>query len=126
MLVYVPTEEALDLAMDLARGAPVCAVESASLRLHGWAEQLGAVDLTDPDAAPVDNEIADAVDRLHFYGNNGYGPGFDRNQASAVLRVLAQSLDGPVDADRIVGAVLARGVSARGAKRLRDLLAKAT
>jgi hypothetical protein len=62
--------------------------------------------------------ILAVIDRLKFYGNNGYGPPFDRRQAQHALDELPSHVDGRV----VAAAALAAGVSARGVKKLGQML----
>lgn len=121
VLAHVPTRKVLDMAMGLARDTAICVIEGFATPVAGWAAQMAAIDLTSPEAPPtvVPPALQKAVDRLVFYGNNGYGPPFDRDRAVDVLRdLLAKGL---LSADWLATAVLARHVSARGADRLYDL-----
>ena len=126
VLAYVPSLKALDLSMQLARDTAVCVVESFMTPVAGWAAQLGATDLTQPGDAPtiVPTELVKAVERLKFYGNNGYGAPFDRDRANSILRDLQGA--GLCDADWLAAAVMATGISSRGAERLHDLAEKAS
>jgi hypothetical protein len=122
VLAYVPDERALAFAMILARGSSLCAVEGSLFPLHGWAIETGAVDLTRLGREPRshDPRVAEAVERLCFYGNNGYGPQFDRQQAERIVSDLCRQ--GLLERDEVLGAVMARGVSAGGVKRLGALI----
>lgn len=122
VLAYVPNEGCLDLAMSLARESSLAVVEGSLYPLRGWAMETKAINLANPEAAPleVDSALAKEIEHLAFCGHNGYGPGFDRNRARSILRDLrAQGL---LDAEVIRGAVAARGVSPRGVKKLEELI----
>ncbi|MFK4144558.1 hypothetical protein [Streptomyces sp. NPDC004065] len=122
VLVYAPDEKTLDFAMQLARGASIAVVESISFPLRGWAHEIGAVDLTRPDTEreAVSAELADAIDRLDFHKNNGFGDRFGKQQAERILRRLHDT--GTLDRDTVVGALAARGASARALKNLTKLI----
>jgi len=123
VLVYVPDTKALDFAAGIARGSSLCAVEGFT-RLGGWAREAGAVDLTGraPVPAPLDPRLTEALDRLHFYGNNGWTRGFGQDQARRVLEQLRVA--GLLDRDATTGAMLARGHGSEAVKRLRELIDK--
>ena len=124
VLVYVPDARALDFAAGIARGSSLCAVEGFSTPLGGWARDAGAVDLTGtaPAPAPLDPRLAEALDRLHFYGNNGWTRGFGQDQSRPILEQLR--VDGLLDRHAITGAMLARNHSGKAVKRLGDLISK--
>ncbi|MFF2519847.1 hypothetical protein [Streptomyces sp. NPDC058086] len=88
VLAYLPDAKTLEFAAGLARNSSLAAVEGANLfPLRGWAAQVNAVDLTRPEdkADRLDARLTSALARLKFYGNNGYGPPFDRQQAARIL-----------------------------------------
>jgi hypothetical protein len=59
---------------------------------------------------------------LKLYGNNGYGPRFDRDRARHVLDDI--QADGLLDVDVIVSALAALGISPRGQERIAELADK--
>ncbi|MFF1306536.1 hypothetical protein [Streptomyces sp. NPDC058307] len=123
VLAYVPDAKTLEFATGLARGSSLVAVEGANLfPLRGWAAQVQAIDLTRPEdeAEEVDSRLTSALGRLKFYGNNGYGPPFDRQQAARVLDDLRSA--GLLDRDVVLGAMAAQGISPNGLKRLGQLI----
>lgn len=122
VLVYVPDEKTLDFAMQLAQGSSIAVVESAGFPLRGWAHELGAIDLTRPgdDSKEVSAELTAAIDRLDFHKNNGFGDYFGKQQAERILRQLHDT--GALDRDTVVGALAARGASARALKNLTKLI----
>ncbi|MFE3034263.1 hypothetical protein ACFXKY_21815 [Streptomyces canus] len=123
VLAYVPDSKTLEFATGLARGSSLVAVEGVNLfPLRGWASQVHAIDLTRPECEveEVDSRLISALGRLKFYGNNGYGPPFDRQQAARVLDDLRSA--GLLDRDVVLGAMAAQGVSPNGLKRLRQLI----
>lgn len=123
VLSYVPHAEELEFAMGLARGSSIGVVETVSFPLSGWAAWLGAWNLvSDEQTPPLPENVKQAVDRLVFYGNNGFGDQFGKQQARSILSELREQ--GSLDADLLVGAVVAAGVSARGAKNLEGLMDK--
>lgn len=122
-LVYVPVANELEYAMRLARGKPICVVETASFPLAGWAQELGAINLLNPEEAVAELQEAalKELDRLEFYGNNAWSDTFGKQQASRILPTLLQL--GVVD-DTLDGRMIARGASDRGVKNLRKLIEK--
>jgi hypothetical protein len=120
VLAYVPYGDALELAVQLARGASLCVVETESFPVSGWARSVGAEDLARGEVAqPFPSEIVKELDRLIFYGNNGWTRGFGANQTSHVLTQLRQS--GFDDLAAVVGYAGAYGKSAKAMERLRKL-----
>ncbi len=121
VLSYVPHAEELEFAMRLARGSSLAVVETVSFPLIGWAARLGATNLiTGETTSPPADPVNEAVDRLKFYGNNGFGDDFGKRQARTILADLRAV--GSLDLAVIRGAVLAAGVSARGVKNLGQLM----
>lgn len=123
VLAYVPDEKTLDFAAGLARGSSLAIVESIhGFPLKGWARQLGAIDLTRPDEQPeqIDSELAEAIDRLDFYKNNGFGDQFGKQQAQRILQDLRGS--GLLERDVVLGALAAKGASDRAVRNLGKLI----
>ncbi|WP_127154861.1 hypothetical protein [Streptomyces lydicus] len=123
VLAYVPDERTLDFAAGLARGSSLAVVEGVhSFPFKGWARQLGAVDLTRPDEQPeeLDSKLSEAINRLDFYKNNGFGDQFGKQQAQRILADLRSA--GMLERDAILGALAARGASARGVRNLGRLI----
>lgn len=123
VLAYCPDERALDFAANLARGSSLVIVESIhGFPLEGWARQLGAIDLTRPDKQPkqLDSELAEAIDRLDFYKNNGFGDQFGKQQAQRILQDLRGA--GLLKRDVILGALAAKGASDRAVRNLGKLI----
>jgi hypothetical protein len=109
--------------MGLARGSSIAAVETTAFPLAGWAAYLGAWDLVAEErTAPLPESVRDAVDRLKFYGNNGFGDSFGKQQAGRILGDLVGSQREALQT--LPGAVLGAGVSARGVANLRRLMTK--
>nr|WSY56257.1 hypothetical protein OG999_43015 [Streptomyces sp. NBC_00886] len=123
VLAYVPDEKTLDFAVGLARGSSLAVVESVhGFSLDGWARQLGAIDLTRPDEQPeqLDSELAEAIDRLDFYKNNGFGDQFGKQQAQRILQDLRGA--GLLERDVVLGAMAAKGASDRAVRNLGKLI----
>lgn len=123
VLSYVPDADDLAFAMGLARGSSIAVVESVAFPVSGWASSVGAVNLaTGEPTPPLPDAVAQAVDRLKFYGNNGFGDTFGKSRAKAVLAELRATDD--LDRDLLVSAVLGAGLSSRAAKALSRLVDK--
>jgi len=123
VLAYVPDADDLDFALGLARASSIAVVESVAFPVLGWASFLGAVNLVSDEPTPsLPDAVAHAVDRLKFYGNNGFGDSFGKSRAKAVLAELRATDD--LDRDLLVSAVLGAGLSSRAAKALSRLVDK--
>jgi hypothetical protein len=123
VLAYVPDERTLDFAASLARGSSLAIVESVhGFPLEGWARQLGAIDLTRPEEQPerLASELAEAIDRLDFYKNNGFGDQFGKQQARRILQDLRDA--GLLERDVVLGALAAKGASDRAVRNLGKLI----
>lgn len=118
VLAFLPDYRAMELAVLYARGSSLAVVEFPTDRLTGWAIETGAVNLLTGQPTPDHRteRQREALDRIHAYGNNGWG-----GRAEGAVRALQdlQRAD-PLDPDVIVGAMLARG---HGWQSLRDLAA---
>lgn len=109
--------------MSLARGSSLAVVETVQFPLAGWAAWLEATNLLTGEATqPLPDNLRNAIERLKFYGNNGFGDDFGRRQARTILADLRA--DGSLDQDAILGALLAAGVSARGIGQLGRVIEK--
>jgi hypothetical protein len=120
VLAYAPSPEALELAMNRARGSALCVVETRSTPVHGWALVTGAVNLLTGAVEVLDGRLRKPLERLKFYGNNGYGNDFDRRGARSALDDIRSA--GLLDRDLIVSAVAALGISQRGQDQLGKLI----
>lgn len=125
VLAYVPDERTLKLALNLARGYSLAVVETVSFPLAEWAAGAGAVNLLDgstsssslPDDVKVDLDHA-----VSFGGNNGWTGQHEKEHARNHLVRHVQA--GRLAPEQAASYVMARGVSDKGAKRLRLLLEK--
>lgn len=123
VLSYVPEAEDLLFAMGLARNADLAVVEGGLFPLQGWAAWYEAYDLVrDEPTPPLPDPIREAVDRLKFYGNNGFGDPFGKQEARVTLGRLQG--EGVLDMPLILGAALAAGLRARAIKNLEGLADK--
>lgn len=123
VLAYVPHAEELEFATRLARNSSLAVVETVSFSLAGWAAWVGAFNLvTEESTGPLDPAVAEAVERLKFYGNNGFGDDFGKRMARSTLEDLTDTPDW--SAGLLVGAVLAAGASGRAVKNLEKLMTR--
>ncbi|QUF07159.1 hypothetical protein KCV87_14620 [Actinosynnema pretiosum subsp. pretiosum] len=123
VLAFRPTLEAFDYAQQLARGSALCVIEGMSFPLAMWAAEVGAINLLNPDApVPVlDPKLEEDLDSIHFFGgNNGWSGPHERDHARQFLQTWRDQ--GELDADLICGYMQAKGVHARGIKRLRKII----
>lgn len=124
VLAYVPHAEDLEFAMRLAQNSSLGVVETVSFPLGGWAAWVGALNLTTGEVtSPMSSVVTDAVERLEFYGNNGFGDDFGKRMARTILDELVDTHEWRVGI--LPGAVLAAGVSAHGVINLARLIDKA-
>lgn len=78
-----------DSPCGLLKGRSLAVVQTVSFPLAGWAAWLGARNLlTEEPTPPLTGSVKDAVDRLVFYGNNGFGDNFGQSQARSILADL--------------------------------------
>jgi hypothetical protein len=119
VLAYVPDWDSLDFATHLARDGSIAVVEGFGTNVEGWARWQQAIDLTtEQPSEALPDDMVDLVERLRFYGNNGFTRGFGRDQALRHIRSAR-----PADTELLLGALLAAGQSASGVKRLSELIA---
>ncbi|MFV2172383.1 hypothetical protein ACFHW2_11625 [Actinomadura sp. LOL_016] len=120
VLAYVPGIADLQLAMTLAWNQPMCVVESGLTPLAGWAQELAAVNLLEPEVAipELPAEVKKELDRLSFDGNNDWGDAHGRRQAQLTLqRLRGMGYLG----ETLEARMIARGASEQGIKNLRKL-----
>ncbi|MDQ2846826.1 MAG: hypothetical protein M3Y77_10855 [Actinomycetota bacterium] len=123
-LAYVPDERTLDLALDLARGYSLAIVETVHFPLAEWAAAADAVNLLDGStSSSVLSETvkADLDHAMFFGGNNGWTGPHEKEHARNQLQQHVEN--GRLTPDQAASYVMAKGVSDKGAKRLRLLLA---
>ncbi len=99
-------------------------IETVSFPLNGWAADFGATNLlTGATTSPPSESVTAALERLKFYSNNGFTGPFDKQQARSILIDLREA-ESCIDSDAITSAMLARGLSPKGAARLGQLITK--
>lgn len=125
VLAYVPDERTLKLALNIARGYSLAVVETVSFPLAEWAAGAGAVNLLDGSTSSSslpDDVKADLDHAVFFGGNNGWTGQHEKEHARNHLVRHVQA--GRLAPEQAASYVMARGVSDKGAKRLRLLLEK--
>lgn len=125
VLAYVPDERSLKLALNLARGYSLAVVESVSFPLAEWAAGAGAINLLDgsTSAGTIPEDVKAALDHAVFFGgNNGWTGKHEKQQALNQLEQHVRS--SRLMPEQAASYVMSKGVSDKGAKRLRLLLMK--
>lgn len=123
MLAYVPDERTLELSLNLARGYSLAVVETVSFPLAEWAAGAGAINLLDGSVglSSLSDDIRADLDRAVFFGgNNGWTGRREKQHARIHLTRHVQA--GRLAPEQAASYVMAKGVSGKGAKRLRLLL----
>jgi hypothetical protein len=123
VLVYVPYEQSLRRAMEVARGFSLVAVETKQFPLAEWAFGAEAVNLLtdEPSTSAIPDEIRKDLDSAMFYGGrNGWTGPDEKAHAQRHLREHVRA--GRLTPDQAASYVMSQGASDRGAKRLRELL----
>lgn len=125
VLAYVPDERTLRLALDLARGYSLAVVETVSFPLAEWAAGAEAVNLLDGNTSSSnlpDDIKADLDHAVLFGGNNGWTGQHEKQHA--LNHLVRHVRAGRLAPEQAASYVMAKGVSGKGAKRLRLLLEK--
>lgn len=123
VLAYVPDEQSLSWALDLARGYSLAVVESVRFPIGEWAagaEAINLLDGTTTSSTIPDDVKADLDHAVFFGGNNGWTGSHEKQHARSHLAAHVRS--GRLAPEQAAGYVLSRGVFGDGAKRLRRLL----
>ncbi|MFB9728694.1 hypothetical protein [Haloechinothrix salitolerans] len=122
VLVDVPDAKLLELAHKRANGRSLCAIEGGQLGLRGWATATDAVDLvTGERPEPLAVPIREALDALKWAGNNGWYDRPGKRDARRILQELIH-LKPSLDADFVIGYMIARGAFGDSAEGLRKLM----
>lgn len=125
VLAYVPDERTLRFALDLARGYSLAIVESVSFPIAEWAAGAGAINLLDgtTSSSTIPGAVKADLDHAVFFGgNNGWTGSDEKQHARDYLAEHVRS--GRLTPQQAASYVMSRGVSDKGAKRLRLLLEK--
>ncbi|MCU0310718.1 MAG: hypothetical protein MUE36_07225 [Acidimicrobiales bacterium] len=120
VLAYCVQLEDLEYAQNLGRRSSLVAVEGFSVPLSGWAAVVGAEDLATGEPAEYPAELTETVERLAFYGNNGFGDSYGKRQADRIVAGLSGWTADQLSA--LPAAAVGAGVSAKGAKNLQKLI----
>lgn len=125
VLAYVPDERTLRLALDLARGYSLAVVETVSFPLAEWAAGAEAVNLLDGNTSSsnLPDDIKADLDHAVFVGGNNGWTGQHEKQ-HALNHLVRHVQAGRLAPEQAASYVMAKGVSGKGAKRLRLLLEK--
>lgn len=127
VIAYVPVERTLDLALDLARGYSLVVVETESFPLSEWAAAAGAINLLDGSvsSSSIPDDVREDLDHAVFFGgNNGWTGSHEKQHARRCLVDHVRA--GLLEPEQAASYVMAKGVSDKGARRLRELLEKAS
>jgi hypothetical protein len=122
VFAYVPSERSLRLAMDLARGYSLVAVEGSNFRLAEWAAGADAVNVLTEEATSSgipDDVLHDLDSVVSCGGRNGWTGADEKNHVRRHLVSHIQT--GRLTPDQAASYMMSQGVSDRGAKRLREL-----
>jgi hypothetical protein len=125
VIAYVPVERTLDLALDLARGYSLVVVETESFQLSEWAAAAGAINLLDGSvsSSSIPDDVREDLDHAVFFGgNNGWTGSHEKQHARRCLVDHVRA--GLLEPEQAAAYVMAKGVSDKGARRLRELLEK--
>ncbi|ORV86747.1 hypothetical protein AWC11_16995 [Mycobacterium interjectum] len=123
VFAYVPSAASLRLAINLARGFSLVAVEGSTFSLAEWAAGADAINLLTNavSSTSIPEDVRRDLDSVVFFGGrNGWTGPDEKEHARRYLseHVRAKRLD-PEQASSYV---MAQGASDRGAKRLREIL----
>lgn len=122
VLVYVPDYDTFHVAAQYARGASLAVVESISHPLRGWAMEVKALNLLTGDTTPDSrsDEQREQLDRVHWYGNNGWTTGFGKDQATKILNQMKRQ--GLLDVEVVLGYMIAKGHHGEAVERLDKII----
>ncbi|WP_144022733.1 hypothetical protein [Asanoa hainanensis] len=120
VLAYLPDYDDVHHSLQAVRYGAFAAVESVAYPLIGWAMATRALDLTTGEIT-VDSRsetLKEAIERIHFFDNNGWTRGFGADSAKRILGDLP-----PPDRDKdlLLGSLCALGSRGRALERLGDL-----
>lgn len=122
VVAYVPDYGDMYLAASYARDSVLAVVESRTAPLIGWAMEVHAVDLA-TGAVTADTRSPhqrSELERIDGYGNNGWTRGFGADRSASILDGLLRQ-DG-IDADIILGHMVARGHDGRSIAHLKKII----
>lgn len=121
VLAFLPDEAAVEYAVQLASGSALCVLDYGHPAMHGWAVEVGALDLTTGQPVPGERpaELLEALEALLSAGNNGW-TGFGQRDARRILDGLRAA--GLLDRDLVRGYLVAHGKGHRAVDGLAQLL----
>jgi hypothetical protein len=121
VLAYLPDYDDVHTSI---RDGVFAAVESGVTPLLGWAMQTRAVDLTTGEVTADIRSAAlkEAIERIHFFDNNGWTRGFGADSSRRILGDLR-----PADRDKnlLLGSLCALGSRGKALARLSGLADRA-
>ncbi|GAA1845128.1 hypothetical protein GCM10009687_08610 [Asanoa iriomotensis] len=124
VLAFQPDYNDVNKAIQAARFGAFAAVESGRTPLIGWAMETRALDLTTGEVTTDTRSAAlrEAIERIHFFDNNGWTRGFGADGAKRILGDLRPS---DRDKDVILGSLCALGSRPAALRRLSGLAERA-
>lgn len=124
VLAYRPDAREFELAESLAHGSSLCVIEGYGFPVRGWAARVGAFDIVSgSETAGIDPARAEYVDRIIWYGNNGWTRGFGADNTARILSEMKRA--GVLDRDEVLGVAAAEGKGAKALQRLEKLIDRA-
>jgi hypothetical protein len=117
VLACAPTAQSLGLAMDIARGFSLVAVEGQSISLAEWAAGAGAVNLltAETSSSAIPDDVRDDLESVIFDGGRNGWTGPDE-KAHARRHLTEHVRTGRLTPDQAASYVMSQGVSDGGAK----------
>lgn len=122
-LAYLPHARSLRFAMDLARRYSLVVVEGSVFPLSGWAAGADAISLPTKSVSShgISNRVRRDLDTVISYGGHREWTGTDEKRC-AQRSLIPHLRAGTLDPCQAASYAISQGVSALGAKRLRELL----
>lgn len=122
VLVDMPNARLLEVAHRCADGGSLCAIEGGPFTLAGWAAATDAINLvTGRRPEPLPDPVVKALAALRWAGNNGWHDQSGKRDAKRILRELTAAMPS-IDADFIIGYMVAKGAFGDSAEGLRKLM----
>ena len=120
VLVDTPGIDLLEAGVRHARGSSMCVIEGHALKVSGWARVVGALNLhTGETATRLSEAAVSNLGQLMLYANNGFADTLGKSQTP---RLLDRLINEGIGRDELPSLVLAKGASARAAKRVVKVL----
>ncbi|MGV9868939.1 hypothetical protein [Rhodococcus koreensis] len=123
VFAHYPDQVAMVTAISRARGAVLAVMEGLQMNLRGWAAATGAIDArTGVATTGVPADVRRLLERIMFYGNNGYG-GAKHSPAGSMVPGIAGDIGAAgYSNDFIVSYLYAAGLDRHSEKNLRALI----